>query len=57
MGFCILAHRSLTLDLADGYLMTAGHFRELHGLRGRAGLIVSFWYPKRGALCRGCDQI
>jgi hypothetical protein len=43
LGFYILAHRRLTMDLAAGYLVTAGHFRELHGLRVRAGLTVSFW--------------
>jgi hypothetical protein len=43
LGFYILAHRRLTLDLAAGYLLTVGHFRELHGLRARAGLTVSFW--------------
>jgi hypothetical protein len=43
MGFYVLAYRRLTLDLAAGYLLTIGHFRELHGLRARAGLTVSFW--------------
>jgi len=43
LGFTILAYRRLTLDLAAGYLLPAGHFRELHGLRARAGLTVSFW--------------
>jgi hypothetical protein len=43
LGFTILSYRRLTLDLAAGYLVTAGHFRELHGLRARAGLTVSFW--------------
>jgi hypothetical protein len=43
LGFAILSYRRLTLDLAAGYLVTAGHFRQLHGLRARAGLTLSFW--------------